>query len=306
MRDYGKVSPKFWIGSTGKALRKQGVEAQLVGLYLLTAPLANMLGLYYMPIYTVAGETGLGLRGASKGLQGCIQAGFCRYDEDSEMVWVVEMAHYQIADRLERTDKRSKGVQSAYDDLLENPFLGAFFDKYKDPFNLTHRRGIEGACKPLASQEQEQEQEKEQEQKQDQEQTLVDRRGAPLDRDVIPTIFAYWQKTMHSPTSKLDAKRIDLIRKALKMGYEPRQLCEAILGCSRSPHHMGENDRGTKYNGLGLILRNAEYIDKFIELASKTTTGPETLEQKNSRIIAEFMADESVQDDPNIIDMEES
>lgn len=135
---------------------------------------------------------------------------------------------------------------------------------------------------------------------------IVERRGAPLDRDVIPTIFAYWQKVMKSPNSKLDAKRVDLIRKAMAMGYEPRQLCEAMLGCSRSPHHMGQNDRGAKYNSIGLILRNADYIDKFIELASQKTVGEETLEQKNARIIAEFMADGAVQDDPNVIDMEEN
>jgi hypothetical protein len=132
---------------------------------------------------------------------------------------------------------------------------------------------------------------------------LVDRRSAPIDRDVIPTIFAYWQKVMHSPNSKLDAKRIELIRKALKLGYEPRQLCEAILGCSRSPHHMGQNDRNMKYNGLGLILRNAEYIDKFGELASQRTVGTETLEQRNARIMAEFLQGDDA-DDPSVIDME--
>lgn len=32
MRDYSKVNPKFWIGKTGKALRKEGVEALVVGM----------------------------------------------------------------------------------------------------------------------------------------------------------------------------------------------------------------------------------------------------------------------------------
>lgn len=130
----------------------------------------------------------------------------------------------------------------------------------------------------------------------------VERRNAPPDR-VIPTIFAYWQKTMNSPRSKLDAKRINMIRAALK-NYDPRQLCEAILGCSRSPFNMGKNDRNTKFNSLGLIFRDADHIDKFIELASKEVVGEESIEQRNARIMGEFL-NGAGQDDPNIIDMED-
>lgn len=54
-----------------------------------------MLGLYYLPILYIAHETGLGLEGASKGLKSTIEAGFCSYDEDTEMVWVHEMAAYR-------------------------------------------------------------------------------------------------------------------------------------------------------------------------------------------------------------------
>jgi hypothetical protein len=169
MRDYGKVSPKFWIGQTGKSLRKHGLEAQMVALYLLTSPHSSMLGLYTLPVVYIAHETGLGMEGASKGLRGCIEAGFCRYDEDTEMVWVIEMAHYQIADKLNVKDKQCLGVQKAYNELIENPFLSGFYDKYATDFNLTQKRGSDspiepppkGLAKPLGSQEQEQEQEQE-------------------------------------------------------------------------------------------------------------------------------------------------
>lgn len=170
MRDYSKVSPKFWIGKTGKALKKQGIETVVVGMYLLTAPHANMLGLYHVPLVYIAHETGLGMEGASKGLQGAIEAGFCAYDSDSEMVWVFEMAAYQIAERLKADDKRCIGVQSDYDDLPENKHLRGFYVKYATPFNMKNMRDfgcpLEGASKPLRSQEQEQEQEQEQKQEQ--------------------------------------------------------------------------------------------------------------------------------------------
>lgn len=165
MRDYGKVSPKFWIGPTGKALRKHGLEAQLVALYLLTSPHANMLGLYYLPKAFIAHETGLGFEGASKGLQGCINAGFCCYDDESEMVWVMEMARFQIADKLQGKDLRIKGVQNEYESLPANPYLGRFYAMYAKAFCMSSNRDqgslFEAPLEPLASQEQEQEQEKE-------------------------------------------------------------------------------------------------------------------------------------------------
>jgi len=173
MREYAKVGPTFWTGATGKALRRRGSEAVIVALYLVSSPHSNMLGLYYQPLMYMAHETGLGIEGASKGLRGCIEAGFCRYDDDTEMVFVHEMAAWQIADALSSADKRCRGIQKDYDSLPDNPFLGAWFDRYCRAFNLTARRefkgeqsvGNEGASqapsKPHRSQEQEQEQEQE-------------------------------------------------------------------------------------------------------------------------------------------------
>ncbi|MGA0525084.1 replication protein, partial [Escherichia coli] len=77
MRDYSKVSPKFWMGRTGKELRKRGMEAQIVAMYLLTSPHANMLGLYYVPKMYIGHETGLGFEGGCKGIAWAIEAGFC-------------------------------------------------------------------------------------------------------------------------------------------------------------------------------------------------------------------------------------
>ena len=159
MRDYAKLVPTFWTGDTGKALRKRGSEAMVVGLYLMSSPISNMLGLYYQPILYMAHETGLGLEGARKGLEGAIACGFCSYDEDSEMVWVPEMAKYQIASELKAADKRCTGIQKDYEALPVNPFLGEFFDKYQAAFHLTKRRGTQAPCDTLRSQEQEQEQE---------------------------------------------------------------------------------------------------------------------------------------------------
>lgn len=161
MREYSKITPQFWLGSTGKKLRGH-IEAQVVATYLLTSPHANMLGLYYLPKMFIAHETGLPLEGASKGLQRCIEVGFCHYDEDSEMVWVIEMALHQVGE-LKSTDNRCAGIQNEYDKLPKNLYLTEFYNKYSSIFHMKKLRDctspLQAPSKPLRSQEQEQEQE---------------------------------------------------------------------------------------------------------------------------------------------------
>lgn len=148
MREYAKVGPQFWTSETGKALRRRGSEAVVVALYLITSPHSNMLGLYYQPIPYMGHETGLGEEGARKGLQACIETGLASYDSDSEMVWVHEMAAWQIADELKAGDKRCKGIQKDYDALPRNPFLGPWFDRYSKAFHLSGRRTDGGPPDP--------------------------------------------------------------------------------------------------------------------------------------------------------------
>jgi hypothetical protein len=198
MRDYSKVSPQFWIGATGKKIRSYGIEAQLVSLYLLTCSHANMLGMYYLPKIYIAHECGLSLEGASKGLTSAIEAGFCSYDEASEMVWVYEMATFQIADQLKENDKRVLGIQNEYETLPECPFLLGFFNKYKDQFLMTKARGIQAPSKPLVSQEQEQDQEQEQKQEQEQEGYVAEKSATPKKIDSETKLQAACRQTWKS------------------------------------------------------------------------------------------------------------
>jgi hypothetical protein len=173
VRKYAQVGPQFWSTSkTGREIRKKGAEAVVVAMYLMSSPHSNMLGLYYQPLLYMAHETGLGIEGASKGLRSCIEVGFCSFDEASEVMWVHEMALYQIGEGLKPKDKRCAGVQKEYDAAPECPFLGAFYERYKDVFHLQRKRvcatnegqktrPAEAPSEPLASQEQEQEQEQE-------------------------------------------------------------------------------------------------------------------------------------------------
>lgn len=137
------------------------------------------------------------------------------------------------------------------------------------------------------------------------------KKSANLDRDVVGGIFGYWQKTMNSPRSQLDDTRVKVISNALAMGYSAHQLCQAIRGCSKTPHNMGQNNRGRRYNGIGLIFRDAEHIDGFIE-ADVHPPVPHLTEyeqrlKKDREFVSQLMGrDErnAMQAEPNVIDVD--
>jgi hypothetical protein len=189
MRDYSKISPQFWIGQTGKEIRKLGAEAQVVAMYLLSAPGSTMIGVYYLPLQTISYETGipietvsrvleklLQVQAPSKPLRSAIEApsephrrgkrdGFCSYDYDYEYIWVHEMAVYQIDATLKENDKRVKNVQKGFLSLPDLCFLDDFFEKYGEAFHLIPRNSglstsspIEAPSEPHRSQEQKQDQ----------------------------------------------------------------------------------------------------------------------------------------------------
>jgi len=155
MRDYGVVSPRFWIGDTGKALRGNA-PAQVLALYLMTSPHANMIGVFHCPVLYMAHETGLGFEGASKGLQSLIEAGFCTYEEASETVFVHRMATFQVANELKIADNRVKSVIKEWENIPSDALKAAFHAMYSVAFHLPEiskikkglKRGSEAPSKP--------------------------------------------------------------------------------------------------------------------------------------------------------------
>ncbi|MET3929544.1 hypothetical protein ABIE51_001431 [Lysobacter sp. OAE881] len=167
MRDFGKVSPMFWTGKTGKELRGHP-EAQIVAMYLMTCPHSNMIGVYHLPKLYLCHETGLPLEGANKGLEKCIAVGFCLYDEDTETMFVIEMAAHQIGETLKPGDRRGDGIRRQVTTIASPSISAAFLERYADAYELakppsspleaplqgalqSSEGGLEGAPKGLAS-----------------------------------------------------------------------------------------------------------------------------------------------------------
>jgi hypothetical protein len=146
--NYGVVKPSFWTGATGRALRHD-VDAQVVALYLMTSPHANIIGVFRCPIGYIAAETGRPFEGASKGLLKLVAMGFCTVDSETETVWVHEMARFQIGEVLKGADKRVKHVARFFNEI-ENPRIKrAFFDKYGSAYQLVEPSEIAETGSPF-------------------------------------------------------------------------------------------------------------------------------------------------------------
>ena len=196
MRKYSSITPKFWIGKTGRKLRGD-ISAKLVAAYLLSCPNNDMTGVFYCPLCQISAETGLPLeapsvplpspfQGPLKGIRDALETlqreDFAIYDYESEYVFVKKMALFQIASELKPTDKRVTGIKTAIESMPEN-FKYLFIKEYNECFNLGFKdipapdfeefcnktqgenkifeSPLEAPSKALRSQEQEQEQEQE-------------------------------------------------------------------------------------------------------------------------------------------------
>ena len=87
-------------------------------------------------------------------------------------------------------------------------------------------------------------------------------------------VFDTWvEATGREPKrTRLDQKRRRVIVAALKT-HLLEDVLDAVTGWKHDPFYRGENDRGKTYNDLGLLLRDAEHIERFRDLARDGATG---------------------------------
>jgi hypothetical protein len=123
----------------------------------------------------------------------------------------------------------------------------------------------------------------------------------PLAEDPVRFIFEHWQRAMGHLNAQCDPKRKVLIKNALSWGYSVEALCQAITGCSLTPHNRGENDRGERYDGLHIILRNCDQIDRFINnchYPPRIQTEANRKTQANVQSLQRWM-DQKMKEEPN-------
>lgn len=90
--------------------------------------------------------------------------------------------------------------------------------------------------------------------------------------DEVEEVFNYWIEMIRNSgrglRPVLTDKRRKIIKQAIKW-YGVDGCKAAVLGCSKSDFHMGNNSRGKRYDSIELILRDAEHIERFAEIAEE-------------------------------------
>lgn len=87
-------------------------------------------------------------------------------------------------------------------------------------------------------------------------------------------VFAYWQRVLEHPTAKFTQDRRRKVEARLREGYTVTQLCQAVDGCQATPHNMGENETGQRWDDLALICRNGSNVERFVAAAPERPTDP--------------------------------
>ena len=101
---------------------------------------------------------------------------------------------------------------------------------------------------------------------------------SPPGEDIRVVFDAWVVSTGKTNKTQLDNKRRRLIKQAL-IQYPLGDVVAAVQGWKHSDFHCGVNDRGTIYNDLGLLLRDASQIEKFRDLTFQGPTNPKTPNQ---------------------------
>lgn len=90
-------------------------------------------------------------------------------------------------------------------------------------------------------------------------------------QEAVAAVFASWQAATGRTGTRLDAKRASKIRSALAL-YPLEDVLDAVRGWQNDSFYCGENDRGRVYNEITMLLRDAEHVERFRDMARAPKT----------------------------------
>ncbi len=148
MQNYTTVPPMFWTGPVARAMRAldDPSAAFAVAFHLYTAPACNLIGLYHLPAVLVAHALGLPVERVLSALADLDRAGFARYDRESEMVWVIDVASHVLGSQgskprgprqtIKADDRRHDAIIRELEHHRASPFFAPFVRLYGAPLRL--------------------------------------------------------------------------------------------------------------------------------------------------------------------------
>jgi hypothetical protein len=134
-RKFAKVYPNVW---KSKKMREVSASSKLLAMYFLTSPSYCMVGIYEQPNELIRKHTGLSKEHVDRALAELQGVDFIRYDEETEVLWVVDMSLSKVADgRLSQSQQ--KGVINELARLsieCQFPFVDEFIEHYRPKYDF--------------------------------------------------------------------------------------------------------------------------------------------------------------------------
>jgi hypothetical protein len=256
MARYRKIDTRIWNDQKFNALSNHG---KLLFFFLLSHPHMTAIGAMRASLPGLASELGWKEYQLREVLGETFLRGMIRYDEKSSFIWLPNFLKYNHPE----SPNVIKSWEHALDYLPECDLKLELIESVKT-FVEDLSKAFSQALPPIfilsAT-------EKIQEKAVESEAAMTMPNKNNKRDETIQAIFDVWKNTLEHPQAKLDKKRKATIVNALRAGYTPEQLSEAIQGCAVTPHNMGKNDRAQRYDGLGVIFKDADNIDRFIRNA---------------------------------------
>jgi hypothetical protein len=137
MRTFSKLATSFWTDDFGRELRIGGPQLQVLALYLTSNRHSTYTGIYVLPKMYIAADLGIDMNSVDAMLRKLDEMNYARYDESTEVLWVIDAARDQLGKSLKRADKMVKAVQRELSELPKKCVLTAqFIERYADAYHL--------------------------------------------------------------------------------------------------------------------------------------------------------------------------
>jgi hypothetical protein len=119
---YRTIDSELWID---RKVRCLDTETKLLFVYLITNSHTHLSGIYYLPKPFITHETGVALKGLDRGLEALDKADMVKYDNDNELVFVINMLKRQKG--LSAENKNVWKSISSQLKSFENSYLVSLF-----------------------------------------------------------------------------------------------------------------------------------------------------------------------------------
>jgi len=297
--NYNRVFHKFF---TDLDVLKWEREARHFALYLLTCPYRTSEGFFQLPLGHASLEWGFPVDKLESLLFYLQQHQFLLWDDDNSLVLLLNGLKYErptgplqekgAVNKLKELPSDTPLWPAFYQCCAEfSPSLAALLLEEKllvippevpangdnpDATGKPFAKGIEGVSKGFPSHTQS----LTPTHTQSHNNTMSGKpdrptRKATLGKDA-EEVFRYYCEQMDKTQRYVfkGTKREAKVVARLSEGYTVADLKQAIDGCKTDAFSMGDNDRGTAFNDLELICRDAIHVDRFMEKGRGKSSSP--------------------------------